>query len=307
MSKGFFEKIADLINGIHNTQELPEKSKNQNVPINDRCDTYINDGQQKQVSDKNTVNRNNVPGQNGIEKKSNLINAIIGRLQANYRGEQHSMMDKILSVYILDSMFYDSILSSDFKSILESALSDELGIVFNGIEVNRGPLPSDPETSELFSEVHIGIKALQRVQTIRKAVILPVENHGSTLDSKYYLDSEEIAKLPNHRYNIGIGENPVMADSSHRVNQIAVDDNRNSNEYDKNKYVSRAHAYISFSEEFGFLLNVELGGTRAAQKRTHIQRGMEKIELNNVLIPAPLRDGDYIILSKYVHLLFKEA
>lgn len=254
-----------------------------------------------------TLVTNSVQGQNAIEKKDNLINAVIALLNSNYRGEQHSMEDKVLSIFILDGIFYDSVKGSDFKSELTTAISDELGLVFNRIEIKQGPLPSNENTTELFSKVYIGVKSIQKVKTIRKAVICPVANNGSTIKSEYYLDSEEIAALPNGRYNIGAGENPIMADNSHRRNDIAINDDPNTGEFEKNKYVSRAHANITYSEDYGFVLHVEFGGTRAAQKRTHIQRGSEKIELDNTLIPVPLKDGDYIILSKYVHLLFKEA
>ena len=259
-------------------------------------------------TDKNVTK--NVPGQEAIEKKDNLINAIIALLKSNYRGEQYSMADKELYIFILDGIFYDSIKSSessDFKSELSIAISAELGLVFNSIEIKKGPLPSNEDTTELFSKVHIGVKSIQKVKAIRRAIISPVANNGSTIKPKYILDSEEIATLSNCRYNIGAGKNPIMADNSHRKNDIAIDDDPNASEFEKNKYVSRAHANITFSEDYGFILHVEFGGTRAAQKRTHIQRGSEKIELDNTLIPVPLKDGDYIVLSKYVHLLFKEA
>jgi len=250
---------------------------------------------------------NSVSGQNAIEKKDNLINAVMALLNSNYRGEQYSMEDKVLSIFILDGIFYNSVKGSNFKSDLATAISDELGLVFNRIEIKPGPLPSNDDTTELFSKVHIGVKSIQKVKTIRRAIIRSVANNGSTIKSEYYLDSEEIATLPNCRYNIGAGENPIMADNSHRKNDIAIDDDPNTGEFEKNKYVSRAHANITYSEDYGFVLHVEFGGTRAAQKRTHIQRGSEKIELDSTLIPVPLKDGDYIVLSKYVHLLFKEA
>lgn len=278
MRKSIFEKIADLIN---------DTSKSPNVQ---EC----------------RITTNNVPGQNSIEKKNNLVGAIIAKLQANYRGAHHSMGDKILSVSILDSILYDSVNSNDFKNLLEASISDELGLVFNRIEIKDKPFV-DLNMSELFSDVYIGIKPTQIHKTIRKATILSVKNNGSTISTEYFLDSEEIAKLPNCRYNIGAGKHPVLADNSYRENHIAIDDDPNSCEYAKNKYVSRSHANISYSEDLGFLLNVEYGGSRAAQKRTYIHRGNEKIELNNTLVPVPLRNGDYIVLSKYVYLLFKEA
>ena len=98
-----------------------------------------------------------------------------------------------------------------------------------------------------------------------------------------------------------------MVPNADEVLMEMLKDEKIAEEYHKNKFVSRAHAFISYSEEYGFLLNVEHGGSRMAKKRTHIYRGIEKIELDNVLIPVPLHDGDYIVLSKNVHLLFKKA
>lgn len=327
LSEKVFNGIADLINGSSEPKHVTgaKKKRSPKAPLGKTKARNISEGKdmsgkgatkkkvgnspQKKVGNsvKSTTLRNQIPGENAIEKKGTLINAVISRLQANYRGEQHSMEDKVLSIYILDSIFFDSVQSSEFKTDLESAMSVELGFKFNRIEIKNALIPSKDEIVELYWDVYISVRSVQKAKTIRRAIIRPVENNGSTLDPEYYLDSEQIAMLPNCRYNIGVGRNPVMDDFSHRENHIAIDDDPHSSEYDKNKYVSRSHAYISFSDEYGFILNVELGGTRAARKRTHIHRGSEKIELDNILIPVPLRDGDYIILSKYVHLLFKEA
>ena len=343
MGKKIFERIVDWINSSPNTSRVIEvkverpkakKSSTRKGTIPNKKDilsdtsgtvsvtsnkmTIVSNRKGVSTKGKNTSKLaerkndrdnstpNNVQGQNPIEKKDNLISAIMFLLQTNYRGEHHSMKDKVLSISILDSIFYDSVNSSDFKKILETSISDELGMVFNRIEI-KDELLVDINMSELFSNVYIGIKPVQTHKTTRKAVISSVANNGSTISTEYFLDSEEIAKLPNCRYNIGAGKHPILADNSYRENHIAIDDDPNSCEYAKNKYVSRSHANISYSEELGFLLNVEYGGSRAAQKRTYIHRGNEKIELNNTLVPVPLRNGDYIVLSKYVYLLFKEA
>lgn len=240
-----------------------------------------------------------------IEQKDRIINAIVTKLQTNYCGEHDSMEDKELFIFLTERILYDSILKNEFKDKLALKIVNEVGIKFSDIYIELTSLPLEVGVTKLFSDVYMSVKPIAKA--IRKAIILPVENCGSTLDAEYYLDSETISKLPNCRYNIGAGKHPVAADGSHRENHIAIDDDPNSSEYDKNKYVSRSHANISFSEEFGFMLNVEPSGTRMAKKRTHIYRGNEKIELNNTLAPVPLKDGDYIILSKFVHLLFKEV
>lgn len=252
------------------------------------------------------VNAVPVRGRDAIEKKDNLIESILALLETNFRGEHHLMKDKVLFLCVLDSIFYNSLILSDFCDELESKVSDELGLVFDHIEVSPGPQPQDTDLTRLSAEVHIGIKSVPERRVAGRALIRPVAHRGSLIAMEYILDREAISKLPNGRYNIGIGQFPVMPDGTHRENHIAIDDNPDAPEYEKNKFISRAHAFISFSEEFGFLLHVEFGGTRVAGKRTCIYRGNEKIVLDNPLIAEPLMNGDYIVLSKGVHLQYNE-
>jgi hypothetical protein len=75
---------------------------------------------------------------------------------------------------------------------------------------------------------------------------------------------------------------------------------------ERNKYVSRSHAHIGFSDQFGFYLQVEKDGTRLMGKRTRIFRGDEKIECDNPQVKVPLQSGDQIELGKAVVLNFIE-
>lgn len=277
MGRNFFERIADMINGTAK-KETSEA-----------------------VSSENTF-----PNDNSINKKGKLLTAIITAFKSNYLGQQVSFNNKSLTIWVQDNLFYNSIIDSNFKSELATSLNVELGITFGTIEIKSENIPEGLKLTEIQPNVFLQISDISSVQKVKSAKIYPVNGNGSTLDAVYVLDSQEIQKMPNARYNIGVGRHPIMSDNSHRENYIAIDDNPNSLEFNKNRYVSRAHAYISFSDKHGFLLHVEHGGTRAAQKRTHIHRGGDKIELNNVLIPEPLKSGDYIVLSKYVHLLFQE-
>lgn len=276
MGKNIIEQIKDMINGT------AKKGTPKTVPT-----------------------ENTFPNDNSINKQGKLLTAIIAVLKSNYLGQQFSFNNKSLTIWVQDNLFYNSIIDSDFKSELITSLNIELGITFGAIEIESDKIPSNINPTKLLTNVFLSISTINSVQIVRKAKISLVEGHGSTLESVYILDSNEIQKQPNKRYNIGIGKHPNMGDFSHRENYIAIDDNPNSPQFNKNRYVSRSHAYISFSEKHGFLLHVEHGGTRAAQKRTHIHRGNDKIELNNELIPEPLKNGDYIVLSKYVHLLFE--
>lgn len=290
---GFFDKIAKLINGS-SADETP-KAECQSKSEESKVETE--ETPKATVSEKAT---------NSIDKQDNLLRAVIQCLKSNYGGSKISMADKTLALWITDGLFYDLLSSNNFKNQLMTSIVDELGLDFSSIEIMTGRLPEESLTP-IADGCFLQIKAKQVVQSISRAEILQVEGFGSMQDASVCLDSQEIVSLPYARYNIGIGRRPKMDDNTHRINQIAIDDSPTSEEYHKNKFVSRAHAFISYSEEYGFLLNVEHGGSRMAKKRTHIYRGIEKIELDNVLIPVPLHDGDYIVLSKNVHLLFKKA
>ena len=274
MSKGLFERIAALING--------------NQPVK---------------TDENVIT---IKDDNSINKKGNLINAIIHALKSNYAGSGIITTDKALQLLIEDGLFYDSLVSSSFKEDLTTTINDELGFQFGSIDIIRENT-IDNTWTQIMDKCYLSIRSLQVKEVVTIAHIYPVEGKGSLINNNVCLDSLEIKTLPGARYNIGIGKHPLLDDRSIRDNQIAIDDDPNSTEFENNKFVSRAHANITYSDAFGFLLNVEHGGTRASQKRTHIHRAGEIIELNNSLIPEPLCDGDYIVLSKHVYLLFKKA
>lgn len=274
MGKNIFAKIADLINGTR--------------------------------SDGDSIPKNDNKYSNSIDKKGDLLNAVISTLKSNYAGTKISLKEYSLSLWIDDNLFYNSLMLDKFQDVLITTIIDELGIEFGSIEIGSGAI-SDSSTTKIMDCCYLNIQPIMSVQAISKAMIFQVQGNGSLINECISLDSNEILGLPGQRYNIGSGKHPIMSDNSHRENQIAIDDDSSHTEFDKNKFVSRAHAHISYDREHGFLLYVEHGGTRAAQKRTHIHRGGEKIELNNILIPEPLQDGDYIVLSKYVHLLFKKV
>lgn len=274
MGKNFFEKIVDRINGTH--------SEGDSIP--------------------NDENKSS----NSIDKKGDLLNAVVSALKPYYRGTKISLKERSLSLWIDDNLFYNSLILDKFHDVLITTIIDELGIEFGSIEINLGAI-SDSSATKIMDCCYLCVQPIMSVQVISKAIISQVPGNGSLIEECVNIDSQKIQELPGNRYNIGSGKHSIMSDNSHRENHIAVDDNPSSIEFDKNKYVSRAHAHISYDSKHGFLLHVEHGGTRAAQKRTHIHRGGEKIELNNILIPEPLQDGDYIVLSKYVHLLFKKV
>lgn len=245
-------------------------------------------------------------GKNIIEKEANLANLIIAKLKENSDGNTN-FEKKELTVYVAnDNLFFDALMDNRFEDSLIAKLDEQLGISFGSVKLCSGKPNRDLLTTEIADNIFLHIKSNKLTSTIRKAIISSVAGCGSLIESCYHLDSEEIKTLPLARYNIGIGSRPKVGMGPYRENHIAIDDNPNSECYDQNKYVSRAHAYITYSDHGGFLLHVEHGGTRAAGKRTHIYRGGEPMEMLSPMVPIPLKDGDYIVLSKFVHLLFSQ-
>ena len=244
-------------------------------------------------------------GKNIIEKEANLIRLIITKLKENSDGNT-SFDRKELTLFVADDLFFDALQDNRFEDSLIAKLDEQLGVSFAAVKLCLGKPYRDMLTTEIAENIFLHIKSNKVTSTIRRAVIYSVEGNGSLIESCYHLDSEEIKTLPMARYNIGRGSQPNMGVGPRRVNQIAIDDDPNCAGAGQNKYVSRAHAYITYSDKGGFILHLEQGGSRAVGKRTHVYRGGVPMELLSTMIPMPLKDGDYIVLSKFVHLLFSQ-
>ena len=138
---------------------------------------------------------------------------------------------------------------------------------------------------------------------MKQAEITALKNYGSLKMDRYELDSLSIEELPSKRYNIGAGEYPDLS-GRFRCNHIAIDDDPESEGYERNKHVSRTHAYIRYNPDNGFMLQAEPEGTVKAGMRTRILRENMEIDVDDI-VPQPLRNGDCIELSKNVRLIFK--
>jgi hypothetical protein len=286
--RNLFEVIADLING---------KPAQNGTPAVASAESEILAGPT-----------------NAIAKKDDLCRGVIRLLKSNYSGGNPNFEDKVLTLWINDSLFYDSVSGDDFKEDLTSRVYDELGFDLSDIEIKNGAPSDGASSTQVMNNVYLQIQSVQvdnvgeaEPGIVRKAIITDVEDGGSTIEGKYELDSQKIKELPGKRYNIGVGKTPRMDNGIRRFNDIAIDGDEKSPQFDKNKYVSRAHAYITYSENRGFMLHVEHGGTKEAGKRTSVNRAGNEIKLENVLIPQPLKHGDIIVLSKNVELLFEEV
>lgn len=247
-------------------------------------------------------------GKNIIQKEATLTKLILDYVHENSDGNSN-FEKKELKVFVAgDMLFFDTLIEQNFEKRFAEKLDEQLGLRFSRIVLASGKPGRGQEAMELAEGILIQIKSNtpQKSSAIRRAAIYPVEGCGSLKEECYLIDSEEIKLLTGSRYNIGIGSLVAMSNGMRRTNHIAIDDDQASADFVKNRFVSRAHAHIAYSEREGFLLYVEPSGTRMAQKRTHIIRGAEQLELNNPIVGIPLRDGDYIVLSKHVHLLFKQ-
>ena len=239
---------------------------------------------------------------NSINNQANLMGTIEKVLKGYYKGQKYSFTDKILSVWVLDGILLDSLRESKFTDELAIYLDNEMDACFTTIELHQGPIPAKNNFTKVNNDVYLEICSKTRPVLTGKAEIMALPKYGSLLKKKYVLDSQELEKMPSQRYNIGISEYPNL--NIFRQNHIVIDDDPNNPEFDKNKYVSRKHAYIRYSQEEGFLLQAELEGTNKAGKRTRILRDDMIVDVDEV-VAQPLKDGDCIELSKNVRLIFK--
>lgn len=290
MKMDIFNWVADLLTGEHQCAKSENKQKKKAEISKDESDDV-----------ENTVIHNI----DSIERKHKLMRLVADVLANTYKGQTCHFEDKILTIWIQDSLFFDLVNNDEFKEQLSSLLIDELDCAFASIIISSKALPEGQCFPEIVPRIYLQVE--KKDVNTKKAVISVVSDNGSLLQPEYVLDSEMLLASSLRGYNIGAGKQHLIEGYGFRENHIIIDDDVNSPQYEKNRYVSRAHARIIYSVEEGFLLYAERGGTRMVGKRTRIIRGNDKIELDNVMLPEPLQDGDIIELGKSVLLLFKEV
>lgn len=207
-----------------------------------------------------------------------------------------------LVVYIQEMMLYQSCVGGSFKTVLTERLCMDCGYAFAGIEVKEGIPPAEISSRQVTDNVYMCL--MNNRATVGKKARLSVME-GSLVTGDVILDSSDIEKLPGKRMNIGIGKSMKLQSGVVRINHIAVDDNPESKDYHKNKYVSRAHAHITYNPNEGFVLTVEPGGTPNGHHRTMIYRNTIEKRMDIPGMTMPLEHGDQIILSRNVTLLFE--
>lgn len=245
-----------------------------------------------------------VRGKTGIDTEEALLDGIVGVFHAAFKGRKEVFADKTFTLWATDQLVYNIVAKPDFSTQLSVKLGDE---GFKGVHWNITRIDEPPQ-NHFFHPVkeHLFLQ-VETNETVkpptRKAKISAVKGKGALVKKSYTLNPEVRKK-----YNIGIGALPDMQGKRVRENHIAIDDNTDSPQYENNKYVSRTHAHIGFSEKYGFYLQVDIGGSRAhLGSRTQVFRGENTpIEVENIDLPVPLQNGDFIVLGKQVMLHFEE-
>jgi hypothetical protein len=117
-------------------------------------------------------------------------------------------------------------------------------------------------------------------------------------------EDEYIIKSGNTRINIGRGQRVQMNDGFFRINAIAFPPESTD---EANKYISRQHAHIEWSNEnAAFLLFADEGGVPPGNK-VKIKSSLtgELIKLHSTEIGHRLEDGDQVIIGEKAALEFK--
>ena len=293
MGKSFFEFIAGLINGSNDSKQV-SPAKEEVADGNVGCGA---DAQPAVVPA--AGNRNSALGGNSIDSQEKVQVAVLRYLKGKFGGQRFQFEDRLLILWTQGGEVTVLLDNDSFRNELARRLYDEQRIKFREIRVTplQGNLGSDAQ--ELLPGVYVTIGSYTTPGAIVKARLETIPGYGSTLEPFYQLE-------PGKSYNIGVGSMALLDNGALRRNDIAVDDNVRSQEYDRNKYVSRNHAHIEYVNEH-FVLYVDKGGLRSAGKRTAVARGENTFPLEDTLIPFPLEDGDMIVLSRAVRILFTKC
>lgn len=300
MGKTFFEFIAGMINGKQNGKTVANQEQTKAPDASGNIDA----GQNGAVATQNGQAENCAAapaavslGNDSIDSQAKVIDAVLKTLKKNFAGQKFVFEDKILALWCVDGMVNVLLENTSFKNELAKRLYNEQGVVFR--EIWAKPLLTEAQQGmlEILNGVYMTVTASANDEFIHQAKVEVIPGCGSTLEQYCLLEA-------GRTYNIGAGRNVLLDNGAMRRNDIAIDDSTYSPQYEKNKYISRNHAHIVFKEELGFLLYADKGGLRSAGKRTAVGRGEDVVNLEDTAIPFQLKDGDVIILSKAVRLLF---
>lgn len=249
------------------------------------------------------VNRPDVP----LEDKEELLHKIV-KMMNRFLDIAETDNGKNLVIWLdTDMLSFQAYDTENYRKRIQASLLNEYDFKLDTVSFRIG-LPS--EELRCTPVGHSGKAFLQMLRDVsvphthnRKASVSIFGNAGSLLHSPCILSADEIHQKNLPAYNIGAGEFPKVQ-LGYRQNHIAIDDTPDGPMFEKNKYVSRMHAHIGYSDMFGFYLQAEKDGTRRMGKRTRIFRGNQIIEMDNTQAKEPLQSGDLIELGKSVVLQY---
>lgn len=253
-----------------------------------------------------------------IDNRIGIKEATLKLLDLLYSSNTEDCKKKHLVVWMeTDETTFSSY--SGFEKELIDYWMTERGYDFMQTELKRGsPGDSGRKVESDFDALSIYIQEIHEIQevaaapvqvpAVKKATISIQGNKGSLLQEKYEISCEDLEQRHLKSYNIGRGEFPVLENAGYRQNHIVIDDadDLEADKLEANKHVSRTHARLGYSNQIGFYLQVEFGGSRLSGNRTRILRADQIIEAENTEVKIPLHNGDLIELGKAVLLLYTE-
>lgn len=253
---------------------------------------------------------------NAIDTEDKLYRSILNALRPHFQGGK--TLNKSLLCVLVDDIhlkmtFSESINDGTFSAKLKERIYTEWGIEFAKIEVSTTRYDDLEYAPAIDGMIYYYVapydpnkKSVERPKDIVKHATISVyapTGYGSLKQNRYILHAQEVSRLPGGQCNIGAG-NSCNIGGIMRTNHIAIDDAETSPEFERNKYVSRAHAHIKYDPRMGFILFADKRGLKISGKRTQVLTGDVKKELTSTFMYHILHDGDIIILSKNVSLIF---
>lgn len=261
------------------------------------------------LTDENRHKDDSAVGDLALENKEQLIDSVMNALKKFIEEKESTKMKRLVVWLDTDELTFKKYDLESYRKRMMRAIVNESGYLFNSVVFAIGHPDESLRCTSISDNgkefIQIVDNDPSKPKVARKAEITIFANNGSMKQEKYIISPEDMKERIITYYNIGSGEFPELP-SGVRQNHIVIDDDPNSPMVEKNKYVSRMHAHIGFSEQFGFYLQVEIDGTRMMGKRTRIIRNEKKIEVDNPQAKVSLHNADLIELGKAVVLRYIE-
>lgn len=209
--------------------------------------------------------------------------------------------ERDLLLYINDPEKVEVVIENAFDNTLAAYIENRKGTSFRVISITQGEPEPIMLSARVNDEVTLAIRKRLQPATVQVQPEIVGPAVLEVLGSRCKIEKEGQILIPEEGkiWNIGWGE---MAEINGivRFNQIAWGYTHPENEDQKIFLISRAHAFIKFSNG-RFKIAADIRGTRQSGKRTKVQRkvypGEKPYELNVPGMTITLHDGDIIHLN----------